>query len=174
MTWSLAVEPLLPAWLLVAAGVLSLVLIVPGILRRQRGSWLRAAAALILFVALLNPVALREERDPLPTVVALVADESASQSLDGRDEVTAAAKAELEARLAEFRNVEVRTIDAGAPGGMVDGTMLFGPLGAGLVDVPPERLGAVVMLSDGQVHDAPETVEGLGYSRAAPRPPLRP
>ena len=164
MSWSLAVEPLLPAWLLVAAGVLSLLFIVPGILRRQRGAWFRAAAVAILFVALLNPVALREERDPLPTVVALVADESASQSLDGRDKVTAAAKAELEARLAEFRNVEVRVIDAGAPGGMVDGTMLFGPLGAGLADVPPERLGAVVMLSDGEVHDAPSTVQGLGYS----------
>jgi hypothetical protein len=47
---------------------------------------------------------------------------------------------------------------------MVDGTMLFGPLGAGLADVPPERLGAVVMLSDGEVHDAPATVQGLGYS----------
>ncbi len=164
MTWSLALEPLLPAWLIVAAGVLSVLLVGAGILRRQRGAWLRAAAGLILFLALLNPVALREDRDPLPTVVALVADASASQSLDGRDEVTAAAKAELEARLAEFRNVEVRLVDAGAPGGMVDGTMLFGPLGGALVDVPPERLGAVMILSDGQVHDAPETVEGLGHS----------
>ena len=164
MTWSLALEPLLPVWLIVAAGILSLVLVGAGILRRQRGAWFRAAAGLILFLALLNPVALREDRDPLPTVVALVTDESASQSLDGRDKVTAAAKAELEARLAEFRNVEVRIVDAGAPGGMVDGTMLFGPLGGALVDVPPERLGAVVMLTDGQVHDAPETVDGLGYS----------
>jgi len=164
MNWSLALEPLLPVWLIVAAGVLSLLLVGLGILRRQRGAWLRAAAGLILFLALLNPVALREDRDPLPTVVALVTDGSASQALDGRDEVTAAAKAELEARLAEFRNVEVRLVDAGAPGGMVDGTMLFGPLGAALVDVPQERLGAVVMLSDGQVHDAPETVAGLGHS----------
>ena len=72
-----------------AAGILSLILVGAGILRRQRGGWLRAAAGLILFLALLNPVALREDRDPLPTVVALVTDESASQALDGRDEVTA-------------------------------------------------------------------------------------
>jgi hypothetical protein len=164
MTWSFAVEPLLPAWLLAAAAILSVLLIVPGLLRRQRGAWLRAAAVVILFLALLNPVALREDRDPLPTVVAVVTDQSASQSLDGRDAVTAAARTELEARLAEFRNVEVRTIDAGAPGGMVDGTMLFGPLAAGLADVPPERLGAVVMLTDGQVHDVPESVDALGYT----------
>ncbi len=163
MTWSLAIDPLLPAWLLGVAGVLSVLFIVPGLLRRQRGAWLRAVAALILFLALLNPVALREDREPLPTVVALVGDESASQGLDGRDRTTVAAKAELEARLAEFRNVEVRTVDAGAPGGMVDGTMLFGPLAGGLVDVPSERIGAVVMLTDGQVHDVPATVDALGY-----------
>ncbi len=162
MNWSVAIEPLLPAWLLIAAGIVSIALMVPGIVRRQRGAWLRAAAVLILFAALLNPVALREERDPLPTVVALVTDQSASQSLDGRDKATAAAKAALEARLAEFHNIEVRTIDAGAPGGMVDGTMLFGPLAAGLVDVPPERLGAVVMLTDGQVHDVPANADSLG------------
>src|SRR5690349_7990335 len=105
MTWSLAVEPLLPVWLIAAAGVLSLILVAAGLYFRQRGAWLRAGAVLVLLLALLNPVALREDRDPLPTVVALVTDESASQSLDGRDQATAAAKAELEARLAEFRNV---------------------------------------------------------------------
>ncbi len=164
MSWSLAIEPLLPMWLLVAAAVLSVLFIVPGLVKGLRGAWLRAAAVVILFLALLNPVALREDRDPLPTVVAVVTDGSASQGLDGRDRTTAEAKAELERRLAEFRNVEVRTIDAGAPGGMVDGTMLFGPLAAGLADVPPERLGAVVMLTDGQVHDVPDSVDALGLS----------
>ncbi|MBN9021928.1 MAG: hypothetical protein J0H08_07515, partial [Rhizobiales bacterium] len=164
MSWAFAVEPLLPVWLLAAAGVLSLLFIVPGLVRGLRGSWLRAAAVVVLFLALLNPVALREDRDPLPTVVAVVTDESASQDLDGRSTTTAEAKAELERRLAEFRNVEVRNIDAGAPGGMVDGTMLFGPLANGLADVPPERLGAVVMLTDGQVHDVPDTVDALGLS----------
>ena len=40
-----------------------------------------AGAALFLFLALLNPVALREDREALPTVVALVVDKSASQTL---------------------------------------------------------------------------------------------
>ena len=164
MNWSLAIEPLLPAWLLAAAVVLSVLLLVPGLLRRQRGAWLRTAAVAILFLALLNPVALREDRDPLPTVVAVVSDESPSQALDGRDATTRTAKAALESRLAEFSNVEVRAVDAGAPGGMVDGTMLFGPLATGLADVPPDRLGAVVMLTDGQVHDVPESVQALGYT----------
>jgi len=165
MTWSLALEPLLPDWLLIAAAILSLILVLPGLVRRMRGAWLRAVAVVILFLALLNPVALREERESLPTVVALVDDQSASQTLDNRQKTTEAVKAELQARLADFHNVEVRTIEAGKSGGgtPVDGTMLFGPLQTSLVDVPPERLGAVIVLTDGQVHDVPKSVDALGF-----------
>ena len=37
----------------------------------------------------------------------------------------------------------------------VDGTRLFDAVGAGLADVPPDRVGAVILLTDGQVHDVP-------------------
>ena len=164
MNWSFAIEPLLPEWLLILAGILAALFVVPGLLRRIRGAWLRAAAMAILFLALLNPVALREDREALPTVVALVTDKSASQSLDGRETATTAAAAGIEKLLAEFRGVEVRKIDAGADSGStVDGTHLFGPLGAALSDVPPERLGAVIMLTDGAVHDVPPNAAALGH-----------
>ena len=167
MTWSLAVEPLLPLWLIAAALVLAVAFILPGLLRGMRGAWFRAVAVAVLFLALLDPVALREDREPLPTVVALVVDVSASQALDGRDRTTAAMRADLAKRLADFRGLDVRTIEAGGDaGGAVDGTMLFGPLGAGLADVPPERIGAVIMLTDGQVHDVPVNRDALG--NAAP------
>ena len=163
MSWSFAVQPLLPLWLIVAAGVLAVVAILPGLLRGMRGAWIRAAAAVLLFLALLDPVALREDREALPTVVAVVVDQSASQSLDGRDTATAAARADLLKRLADFRGIEVRVIEAGGPGGpAVDGTMLFGSLGTALSDVPPDRLGAVIMLTDGQVHDVPASREAFG------------
>ena len=164
MSWSLAIEPLLPLWLLIAAAIVAVVLIVPGLLMGIRGSWLRAAATAILFVALLNPVALREDRESLPTVVAVVTDESASQGLDERDIATAEMASEVAARLEAFEAIEVREIAAGGDaGGAVDGTHLFTPLENNLVDVPADRLGAVIMLSDGQVHDVPESVNALGY-----------
>ncbi len=108
-------------------------------------------------LALLNPVILREDREPLSTVVALVVDKSPSQSLDKRTETTEAARAQLTQRLSAFRNVELRTIEAGGPtrGVRSDGTELFGALRTALADVPPDRLGAIFMLTDGQVHDAP-------------------
>ncbi|WP_421726550.1 hypothetical protein [Bauldia sp.] len=163
MNWSLSLEPLLPTWLIAGAGILVIVVIVFGIWQRMRGAWLRAAAAVVLFAALLNPVALREDREPLPTVVAMVVDQSASQSLDDRDATTSAMREALEARLSGFDSIELRTVVAGQDGGgTVDGTLLFEPLATNLIDVPPERFGGVIVLSDGQVHDAPADADGLG------------
>jgi len=160
VNWSLAFESLLPLWLLVVAGVLAALLVLPGLFRRMRGSILRAVAAVFLFVALLNPVALREDREALPTVVALVVDQSASQTLDGRDKTTAAARDALQKQLAQFHGLDVRTIEAGG-GTTTDGTNLFGPLATSLADVPPDRVGAIIMLTDGQVHDIPAKRDAL-------------
>jgi hypothetical protein len=163
MNWSLVFAPFVPWPVLAGLAVVAAGAVAPGLLRRMRGAWLRALAALALLAAIANPVLLDEEREPLSTVVALVVDKSASQSLDGRDRTTADAASALAARLAEFRGIEVRTIEAGAgqPGAPVDGTALFGPLAAAIADVPPERMGATIMLTDGQVHDIPADRNGL-------------
>ncbi|HVY21530.1 MAG TPA: hypothetical protein VHA70_15825 [Bauldia sp.] len=163
MNWSLSFAPLVPPPVVIGAAVIALLLIVPGIFRRMRGAWLRAVAALALIAALANPVLLNEDREPLSTVVALVVDKSASQSLDGRDKTTAEAEAQLKERLGQFHGIEVRTVEAGGStgGAPVDGTTLFGPLATALADVPPERIGATIMLTDGQVHDAPPNANNL-------------
>ncbi len=163
MNWSLTVSPLLPWPWLAGIAALALLVTIPGLLRRMRGAWLRLAAAAALLAALSNPVLLNEQREPLSTVVAMVVDHSASQSLDGRDKTTAAAADALTQRLAAFRHIEVRRVDAGGAigGHPVDGTNLFGPLSTALADVPPDRIGAVVMLTDGEVHDIPANASAL-------------
>jgi hypothetical protein len=157
MNWSIAFSPLLPLWLVIGLAAIAFLLTGFALFRRVRGSVIRAAAVAALVFALLNPVVLREERSPLPTVVALVTDKSASQSLDGRDKTTEAARAALTERLGEFRGIEVRNIEAGGSvnGVAVDGTQLFDALGSSLADVPPDRIGGIIMLTDGQVHDTP-------------------
>ena len=166
MNWSMSFQPLVPWPLVAGLAVVAALVILPAFWRRLRGAWLRALAGVALLLALANPVLLNEDREPLSTVVALVVDKSASQSLDGRDTMTAAAEAALKAKLAGFRGIEVRTVEAGgATGGApVDGTALFGPLATALADVPPERIGAVIMLTDGEVHDIPATAAGLPAS----------
>ena len=157
MNWSLVFSPLVPLPVLAGIAIVAILVVVPGLIRRMRGGWLRAVAAAALVGALANPVLLNEEREPLSTVVAVVVDRSASQTLNGREATTTAAAIELAARLGEFRGVEVRTIEAGGPvaGAPVDGTALFAPLAAAIANVPPERIGALIMLTDGQVHDVP-------------------
>ena len=163
MNWSVVFSPLLPWPWLIAAAAIAALLLLPGIVRRMRGAWLRLLAGVSLLLALSNPVLLNEQREPLSTIVAMVVDKSASQDLDGRDTMTASAADELTQRLSAFRNIEVRRIDAGtASGGQpVDGTELFAPLATALADVPPDRIGAVMMLTDGQVHDIPASAAGL-------------
>jgi hypothetical protein len=163
MDWSISFAPFVPWPIFAGLAVIAAVLLIPGLLRRMRGAWYRIAAAVALLLALANPILLNEQREPQPTVVALVVDQSASQKLDNRDKTTAAAVTELQQRLAQFKNVEVRTIDAAGPqqGGLVDGTQLFTPLSTALADVPPDRIGAVIMLTDGEVHDIPANRSAL-------------
>lgn len=156
MNWSVSFSPLLPVWITGALAIIGGALLLYGLFARVRGTIVRVAALLALTLALLNPVILREEREGLPTVVAMVVDKSPSQNLDGRDKTTEAARKALAERLAEFKGVEVRTIEAGGAAGVKsDGTELFGATRSALADVPPDRLGAVILLTDGQVHDAP-------------------
>jgi hypothetical protein len=157
MTWSISFSPLVPTWLIAFLAAVAAALLAYAFYRRIRGTWIRVLAVAAMALALLNPFVLREDREPLTTVVALVSDESASQGLDGRDETTAAAHEALADSLKEFRGVELREIRAGGDTGRVavDGTRLFDAIGASLADVPPDRIGAVIMLTDGQVHDVP-------------------
>jgi hypothetical protein len=163
MDWSVGFSPFVPWQALAGLAAVVAILLIPGILRRMRGAWWRLGAAAALLLALANPILLDEQREPQSTVVAIVVDQSASQKLDDRDKTTAAALTELQARLGQFKNVDVRTIPAGGPqaGALVDGTQLFGPLTAALSDVPPDRIGAVIMLTDGQVNDIPANRSAL-------------
>jgi hypothetical protein len=125
--------------------------------RGVRGAWLRAAAGAALVAGLVNPEVTHEIRKPFATTVAVVVDDSASQALDNRDKATTAEYNDIMQQMAKMPGLDVRTITAGARenGTAVDGSNLFGALNGGLLDVPPDRLGAVIMLTDGQVHDVP-------------------
>ena len=163
MNVSLSFEPLIP-WLWLAAIMVPLALLAAvGLLVRQRGAWLRVAAAAALGLALANPVLLDEEREALKSVVALVVDRSQSQDIGDRTAATQAAVAELQARLARFGQFDVRTVEAGQASASDDRTQtrLFGALDGAFRDVPPSRIAGAIMVTDGQVHDIPENAAGF-------------
>src|SRR5690606_39180449 len=122
------------------------------------------AAFAALTAALLNPVLLDEEREPLKSVVALVVDRSQSQDIGDRTMTTDNAVAEIQNRLARFPHFDVRLVEAGRAGVADDRTQtqLFGALDGALRDVPPSRVAGAIMVTDGQVHDAPAQTNALG------------
>ena len=162
MNWSLAFEPLLgPIWL-AAVLVPVAALVLAGLFFRRPGGMVRLAAFAALAIALFNPVLLDEEREPLKSVVTLVADRSQSQDIGPRAEQTDRAVEELQARLSRFPQFEVRVVEAGRADAADDRTQtrLFAAAEQALRDVPPSRIGGTVMVTDGQVHDAPSTGAG--------------
>ena len=158
--------PLLPMpWLAALSGI-ALAATVPGLLRRSRAAWWRLAAIVVVVAALANPVAVSEDREPLSTIVALVLDRSASQTLEQRSAMTTAARDALVERFAAFGDIDLRVIEAGQAdaAGVAEGTNLFASLATSMGDAPPERIGAILMVTDGQVHDIPDDIDGLPAS----------
>ncbi len=134
------------------------------IIARTPGRWLRAGAMAMLFAALLNPVFTQEDREAQKTVVAVIIDRSASQTLGDRASVTSAARKALETQFASLKEFDIRYAEAGASDGETDGTHLFEALRNTLSDLPRERIGGALFITDGQVHDIPEKAASLGFS----------
>ncbi|MCC7168291.1 MAG: hypothetical protein IT565_12050, partial [Rhodospirillales bacterium] len=153
---AIAFAPLIgwTGWLLLA-GLSTVLLGIAAWRRAARPGWrLLAVAGLLLLLA--NPQSVMEERKPLSDVAVIVLDDSASQKLGGRPAQSEAALATLKNRLERMEGVEIRIVSGGqAPAGQ-SGTHLFATVERALADIAPARLGAVILITDGQVHDAPE------------------
>ncbi len=165
---TVAVSPLLPWPLVAALALLALAVVALGLARRARGIWWRALALAAALAALVNPALVEETRELLPDIAVLVIDQSASQNVGERKSQAAAAHADLERSFEAFPGLDVRTVTVG--GAQMDegaapasGTRLFGALREALADVPRRRLAGVVMITDGQVHDAPGDAAELGF-----------
>ncbi|KQU78838.1 hypothetical protein ASD12_16765 [Mesorhizobium sp. Root102] len=157
MNWSISFEPLI-SWPLLALALVPLALLaMVGLWFRQRGSVFRFIALLALAAALFNPVFLNEEREPLKSVVALIVDRSQSQNIGDRTNQTVEALAGLQQRLGRFKQFDVRVVEAGKSEAAEERTetRLFGALEGAFRDVPPSRIGGAIMITDGEVHDAP-------------------
>jgi hypothetical protein len=160
--YALAWSPLLP-WAWIAAGAaIGAVLVAFGLWRRARGAWARAAALGIVLLGLAGPSLVVEQRAPQKDVALVVRDVSGSQRIGDRMGRGAEVAERVRAELAEHPDLEVRSIEAGAPTAEAEGdqgTELFGPIAQALADVPPQRVAGIALVTDGQVHDVPKPGE---------------
>ena len=157
---SLAFDPLLPWEALAVLAGIGLVLVLLGLRAGARGTIWRAGSVAIVLAALANPALVEEQRKPIADIALIVTDDSDSMAIGDRRLQVAAAREALKKKLAQQEGLEVREatlppshiqIGSDRPGG----TRLIETMRSALVDVPPERLSGVILLTDGQVHDVP-------------------
>jgi hypothetical protein len=165
MRWSVEFIPFVPwpvLWALAGIGVLLFALL---LWRARRGALLRGLSYALILLAIANPHLKQEDREPLSDVVAVVVDDSQSQTIAGRDERTEAIRKDLEERFKSLPNLDVRWVHSTSTTSDSDrdGTMLFTDLGRALADVPPDRLAGAVLITDGNVHDVPGSAAALGF-----------
>lgn len=161
--FNLSFAPFLPWPVLIGFGVLALIVVALGLYARRRGTLLRTLGLALLLLALTDPSLVREDRAGLKDVVAVVVDQSGSQTIGERAEQTKKASEALQKELKTLGNVEVRVIESDRVDTQDDGTRLFSALNAGLADVPSERVGGVFMITDGLVDDIPANADALGF-----------
>ena len=166
MTGAFSIDwaPLIPWPVLLFLAVAAVPVIGFATWRRARGAWWRALTVATLLLALANPSLVEEQRDPLADVALVVVDESPSQRIGQRTAQTEAAVEKIVRRLDALPNTEVRVVRAAADALALDkdGTRLFAALREAMAKIPRQRIAGVIVVSDGQVHDVPKSLDALG------------
>ena len=158
---TLVFEPWIPLWALVTAVVVAALFCGLGLWRNWTSGIFRIVAVASLLLLLANPQLRQADRTPLEDIVVVLIDESGSQSLDSRDDITAETLASLETRLAAMGNVDIRVSVFGGD----EETRTIEALQSALTDAQRTRLGAVFIVTDGQASDA-QNIEVLSALEA--------
>ncbi|HEX4159750.1 MAG TPA: hypothetical protein VHY79_14885 [Rhizomicrobium sp.] len=140
-------------WIWLIAGAAA-VLVGYALWRRARGALARALAFAFGCLMLANPLIVRETREPLPDIVALVVDHSGSMDIDHRRAEADKAAAQIARRLSSDRSIEVRRAEVLSPVNEDTGTRLLAGVTSALADAPPERIAGAIAITDGEAHDA--------------------
>ena len=128
-------------------------------LRWRGAAWLtRLAAFTVLAAALSNPAYVREEREPLPSVAALIIDRSESMSFGERTAIADGALDAFRESMDADASLELRLLESDPN---ADGTDLVAALEGLMADVPRDRIAGSILVTDGQVHDVPEDLSPL-------------
>ena len=144
----------------------SIALVGAGALLRAPGIIWRALAMAGAILVLANPSMIEEERRGLPDVAVIIADQSQSQSIGERSKLVTETVAKLREKLSAEKDLEVRVVNVSERQNRSNdgGTSLIVPMKEALADVPPDRIGGAILVTDGQVHDVPaQAAADLGY-----------
>jgi len=150
---NIAFDPLISSpWLIGLAALLFIASLAVGI-GRLKSYFARLVAGLFLILAMLNPQAVDEDRDPLPDTVLVLTDASESMAIGQRAAIADAIEKELRSELGAADDLDVITVKI-PPN--TSGTRIAKSLADGLAIIPKSRLAGVIALTDGRAHDITE------------------
>ena len=155
---NIAFDPLLSIFWITALGILMFISALAAGIGRLRSYFLRLLAGLFIILALMNPQTVIEDREPLQDAVLIIKDESESMTLGQRAEAANQTYTALLEKLKADPTLDVTTALI-RPNS--DGTRLTTSLIDGLSNMPVNRLAGVIAITDGQIHDLPESPESL-------------
>lgn len=163
MNWAISFDPFLP-WLAIAglAATSLAIALVLGFFQ-VRGTVLRSLAMAALVMALANPVLKQEDRQPLDSTVVIAVDKSASQAIAGRIDDTEEAADHLVDLLDRLPGLNPVRVDLEEGDFAAEGTRLFSTLEQALTNIPSDAVAGAVLVTDGLLHDVPDTIERLGF-----------
>ena len=148
---SIVFTSLLPAWVTVGLCGSILLLCALSWLKSPAKALVRTLFGLLLVLFILQPQLVSEQRKSLKDVLLVVSDKSQSQNFGDRLSVLQSAQAHLVSQL--DKDLDIRHIDVAS--GANDETKIFEQIEAALADVPPSQRAGTILLSDGEVTDAP-------------------
>jgi len=150
--WRIGFDPALASAALWALGAIALISLGFYVWRKGGAPILRVAGLAFVFLGLMQPQWVRETREPAEDVALIVVDQSESLGLAGRREAARAAGDAMARALEQQPGLDVRVRETrGGP----DGTMITSVIEDALSDVSRDRIGGVVVVTDGQAADPP-------------------
>ena len=164
MTTSFQWFPLLSTFYYVFLALLAVAVIVLAVWKRAPDASWRGAFCLLLIFLLLNPVVMKEERKALPDKLVIVVDQSSSQRIAGRDQVAEQALLRLMEEAKKMQGMEpivLRALPRATQNGKGETTELFTYLRDNMISIPLSQVAGTVFITDGEVHDVPESLGPL-------------
>ena len=146
-------DPLIPTSVIALVAGLAAILIFISIVRRLSGWAWRGFAVLCVLLALVNPALKTEDRQSEPDVVIIIVDKTSSQQLKNRPDQNAKALDHIGSMLEARTNTVTRIIEVADVTGN-KGSLLMSALSDAIAEEPQDRLAGVIVISDGQIHDA--------------------
>ena len=157
---SLNFYPFIPINLLLILILLSLSVIFIGFKLKAPGNIFKATLICLILLSIANPTMVSENRENIPDTVALILDLSPSQNINNRKSLAQSTYNSIKTELEKINNLDIRlkTING------KKGSKLFEPLASMVGDISSDRLAGAIIITDGQIEDAPSILENYNFN----------